>query len=314
MYATHELLERVHRQPSTRARRRRWIAVLTVLTLALSGAWYAGRGDRPAELAALTWPSSGTAALSADGRFAPGSPGSGDPVPIASVAKVMTAYVVLHDHPLRPGDTGPYLTVTGSEAAAYAGQLAAGESLVRVAPGEQIDERQALEALLLPSADNMAWILARWDAGGQADFVAEMNRTAGRLGMHHTTYTDASGLAASTVSSAHDQVLLGTAALKIPVLAEIVAEPTATLPVAGVVRNYNTLLGSYGVIGLKTGSTSAAGGCLLFAARTQVDGHQVTIVGVVLGQPGKGRKMLTAALQAARRLVTSSTAAVATDH
>ncbi|MDX6206095.1 MAG: hypothetical protein QOF39_2152, partial [Frankiales bacterium] len=100
MYATHELLERVHRQPSTRARRRRWIAVLTVLTLALCGVWYAGRGDRPAELAALTWPSSGTAALSADGRFAPGSPGSGDPVPIASVAKVMTAYVVLHDHPL----------------------------------------------------------------------------------------------------------------------------------------------------------------------------------------------------------------------
>jgi D-alanyl-D-alanine carboxypeptidase (penicillin-binding protein 5/6) len=160
----------------------------------------------------------------------------------------------------------------------------------------------------------MAWILARWDAGGQDAFLAEMNRTARRLGMHHTTYTDASGLDAGTVSSAHDQLLLGVAALKIPALAQIVAESTATVPVAGVVHNYNTLLGKDGVIGLKTGSTSAAGGCLLFAARTEVDGHVVTIVGVVLGQPGKGRTMLTAALQSAKRLVTASTAAVLADR
>lgn len=293
---------------------RRWLVVVITATLVLAAVGLSRRGDPPPDLSRLPWPSAGTAALSVDGRSASGAPGADEAVPIASVAKVMTAYVVLHDHPLGTGDTGPYLTVTRAEAAAYAGQLADGESLVRVVAGEQIDERQALEALLLPSADNMAWILARWDAGSQDAFLAEMNQTARRLGMHHTTYTDASGLAASTVSSAHDQLLLGAAALKIPALARIVAESTATLPVAGVVRNYNTLLGKDGIIGLKTGSTSAAGGCLLLAARTEIDGRLVTIVGVVLGQPGKGRAMLTAALTASHRLVVATETSVTVDH
>ena len=149
----------------------------------------------------------------------------------------------------------------------------------------------------------MAWILARWDAGSQDAFVARMNVQARRLGMHSTSYTDASGLAADTVSTAADQVRLGTAALKVPALAAIVAESTARVPVAGLVRNYNTLLGQHGIIGLKTGSTSAAGGCLLFAARTP---GGVLVIGAVLGQPGKGRAMITAALAASDRLVVAA--------
>ena len=289
---------------------RLWTTVVVVLTLVLAAVWWSQRAAPVRDLGALPWPSVGSASLAVDGDSADGAPAEDLPVPIASVAKVMTAYVVLHDHPLRTGDGGPYLTVSKAEAAAYPGQLAAGESLVRVDPEEQIDERQALEALLLPSADNMAWILARWDAGDQAGFLTKMNRTARRLGMQDTTYTDASGLAAATVSSAHDQVLLGIAALKVPALAAIVAEPTATVPVAGVVHNYNTLLGQDGVVGLKTGSTSVAGGCLLFAARTRVGSRWVTIVGVVLGQPGKGRAMITAALTASQRLVVAASAEV----
>jgi hypothetical protein len=77
-----------------------------------------------------------------------------------------------------------------AEAAAYPAELRSGESLVPVNAGERISERQALEALLLPSADNMAWILARWDAGRQARFVARMNATARALGMTATRYTD----------------------------------------------------------------------------------------------------------------------------
>jgi D-alanyl-D-alanine carboxypeptidase (penicillin-binding protein 5/6) len=73
--------------------------------------------------------------------------------------------------------------------------------------------------------------------------------------------------------------------------------------VAGLVRNYNALLGTDGIIGLKTGSTSAAGGCLLFAARFEADGHPVTVVGAVLGQPGSGHQMLTAALRTSHQLV-----------
>ncbi len=99
-----------------------------------------------------------------------------------------------------------------------------------VVAGETITERQALEALLLPSADNMAWILARWDAGSQAAFVARMNDTARRLGMTGTSYTDPSGLDPSTTSTAADQVRLGLAAMRVPALAAIAAMPTALVP------------------------------------------------------------------------------------
>jgi D-alanyl-D-alanine carboxypeptidase (penicillin-binding protein 5/6) len=173
--------------------------------------------------------------------------------------------VILQDHPLSAGGPGPDITVQPPEAAADPSQARDGDSLVAVAAGEAISERHALEALLLPSADNMAWILARWDAGGQGAFTAKMNAAARALGMTGTSYTDAAGLDPSTVSTAADQVRLGMAAMGVSALAAIVDMPTAVVPVAGTIRNTNTLLGQDGIAGLKTGSTQAAGGCLLIA-------------------------------------------------
>ena len=224
-------------------------------------------------------------------------------MPIASVAKVMTAYVVLHDHPLIANGSGPDIAVQSSEAAAYPSQARDGDSLVPVAAGERLTEHQALEALLLPSADNMAWILARWDAGSQAAFVARMNATARRLGMTGTSYTDPSGLDSSTTSTAADQVRLGMAAMRVPVLATIAAMSTAVVPVAGVVRNYNTLLGQDGIAGLKTGSTQAAGGCVLIAAWQKASGHRTLIVAATFGQPGTAETILPNALRAGHNLV-----------
>jgi D-alanyl-D-alanine carboxypeptidase (penicillin-binding protein 5/6) len=163
--------------------------------------------------------------------------------------------------------------------------------------------RQALEALLLPSADNMAWILARWDAGGQAAFVARMNATARRLGMTGTRYTDPSGLNSSTVSTAADQVRLGMAAMRVRALAAIVAMPMAVVPVAGVVRNFNTLLGQDGIVGLKTGSMQAAGGCVLLAAWHRAKGRERLIVAATFGHPGTPETILPNALQAGHGLV-----------
>ncbi len=173
----------------------------------------------------------------------------------------------------------------------------------RSPPGERLTERQALAALLLPSADNMAWILARWDAGSQAAFVARMNATAQRLGMTGTRYTDPSGLDQSTTSTAADQVRLGAAAMRVPALAAITAMPAAVVPVAGMVRNTNTLLGQDGIAGLKTGSTQAAGGCLLVAAWSQVGGRTTLIVAATFGQPGSARTILPHALQAGQAMV-----------
>jgi serine-type D-Ala-D-Ala carboxypeptidase (penicillin-binding protein 5/6) len=254
-------------------------------------------------LAAVSWPADGASAAAISGFGVVYGPGATRPAPIASVAKVMTAYVILRDHPLTAAGPGPDIAVQPSEAAAYPSQVRDGDSLVPVAAGEVLTERQALEALLLPSADNMAWILARWDAGSQAAFTARMNATARQLGMTDTDYTDPSGLASSTVSTAADQVRLGLAAMRVPALAAIAAEPAAVVPVAGLVRNYNTLLGQDGIAGLKTGSTQAAGGCVLLAAWHQAGGRRTLIVAATFGQPGTAQTILPNALNAGHTLM-----------
>jgi D-alanyl-D-alanine carboxypeptidase (penicillin-binding protein 5/6) len=259
--------------------------------------------SRHGRLGTVAWPASGASAAAISGIGVLLGPRAGRRVPIASVAKVMTAYIIVRDHPLGPGDAGPPVVVQPREAAAYPAQVRNDDSLVPVVAGERLTERQALQALLLPSADNMAWILARWDAGSRAAFVARMNATARRLGMTATHYTDPSGLSAATTSTAADQVRLGMAAMREPALAQMVALRSATIPVAGTVRNLNTLLGRDGIAGIKTGSDTAAGGCILLAARQRVRGHDTLIVAAALGQPGSMATMLPSALQAGHQLV-----------
>lgn len=302
-----------YRQPTrTAARRSRStnLALLGVVIAAAAFGWWLVT-DTPRSAPApgihspatgIGWPAAGDSAAESGGRLLRG-PGADRRVPIASVAKVMTAYVVLHDHPLGVDGSGPQIVVEPSEAAAYPAEVRAGESVVPVRAGEVLTERQALEALLLPSADNVAWILARWDAGSQAAFVGRMNAAARGLGMTATHYTDPSGLAASTTSSALDQVRLGIAAMRQPALAEIASRSRAVIPVAGEVPNLNRLLGEDGIVGLKTGSTRAAGGCVLLAARSNAAHRRSLIVAAVLGQPGSPETILPAALQAGRRLV-----------
>jgi D-alanyl-D-alanine carboxypeptidase (penicillin-binding protein 5/6) len=220
---------------------------------------------------------------------------------IASVAKVMTAYLVLRGHPLRPGQDGPTIALTDVDVADTDRRRRQQESVVSIAAGEQLTELQALQALLLPSANNIASVLARWDAGSADRFVARMNATARSLGMTHTRYTDPSGYDDLTVSTAADQVRIVDRAMRLPVFASIVATPSATLPVAGTVHNTNTLLGHNGFVGVKTGSDDAAGGCFAFRATRRIDGKRTTITGVVLGQPG--RDQIAAGLAAADAMV-----------
>jgi D-alanyl-D-alanine carboxypeptidase (penicillin-binding protein 5/6) len=213
----------------------------------------------------------------------------------------MTAYLVLRDHPLQPGEPGPTITLTDADVVDTDRRRAHGESVVPVVAGERLTERQALQALLLPSANNIAVVLARWDAGSTYRFVARMNAAARSLGMTHTRYTDPSGYDDATVSTAADQVRIADEAMRLPVFARIVGSSSATLPVAGTVHNTDTLLGRGGFVGVKTGSDTAAGGCFAFRAIRWVDGKRTTITGVVLGQPGDDR--ILAALGAAYAMV-----------
>jgi serine-type D-Ala-D-Ala carboxypeptidase (penicillin-binding protein 5/6) len=258
------------------------------------------RGAPGKAVPSTVWPAHGQAAVQIGQAQIQAGPNQ-HAAPIASVAKVMTAYLVLRDHPLRPGQDGPTITLTDADVADTDRRRRQQESVVSIAAGEQLTELQALQALLLPSANNIAAVLARWDAGSADRFVARMNATARLLGMTHTRYTDPSGYDDATVSTAADQVRIVDRAMRLPVFASIVATPSATLPVAGTVHNTNTLLGRNGFVGVKTGSDAAAGGCFAFRAIRWIDGKRTTITGVVLGQPGHNQ--IAAGLAAADAMV-----------
>jgi D-alanyl-D-alanine carboxypeptidase (penicillin-binding protein 5/6) len=213
----------------------------------------------------------------------------------------MTAYLVLRDHPLGMAEHGPTITLNAADVADTDRRRERGESVVPVVAGERLTELQALQALLLPSANNIAAVLARWDAGSEERFLARMNAAARSLGMRHTRYTDPSGYDDGTVSTAVDQGRIVLRAMRSSVFARIVATPSVWLPVAGTVQNTNRLLGHDGFVGVKTGSDSAAGGCLAFRAIRLVRGRGTRITGVVLGQPGDDR--IDAGLAAADAIV-----------
>jgi serine-type D-Ala-D-Ala carboxypeptidase (penicillin-binding protein 5/6) len=256
----------------------------------------------------LQWPREGQAAVEVEGVGSAGTSGDTSPTPIASVAKVMTAYLTLREHPLAPGEQGFTIRITPAEVAEQEQRTAAGQSTLAVRAGERITERQALEALMLPSANNIAALLASHGAGGTAGFVRRMNLTARGLGMRASTYTDPSGFDDTTVSSAVDQLKLARVAMHEPAFASIVDESSASLPVVGQVANYDDLIGHDGYVGVKTGSDRAAGGCFVFAKRVVVGARRLTVLGVVLGQ--REGPLIEAALVSAQRLGDSLAAAL----
>jgi D-alanyl-D-alanine carboxypeptidase (penicillin-binding protein 5/6) len=295
-------------RPSVRGGRRRRIRLLLGLLVVSALAFgivglalrrWAGADSRRDYLSSDGWPSTGQGAYHVSGKQPAASPNE-RPAPIASLAKVMTAYLVLRAHPLASGGNGFAMTVTAHDVADTQRRRALDQSLVEVRAGEVLTERQALMALLLPSANNVAVMLARRVSGSVRAFVAEMNRTAKRLGMHETTYTDPSGFDSQTVSTATDQLILAEQVARDPVLAAMMATRSYELPVAGTVHNTDTLLGSQGFVGMKTGSEDAAGGCFMFHVRRRSGGHLVDLVGVVLGQ--SGHNLIDAGLYAARQL------------
>jgi D-alanyl-D-alanine carboxypeptidase (penicillin-binding protein 5/6) len=243
------------------------------------------RTEHRVALPGAVWPADGQAAIQI-GRSRIHAGPNQHAAPIASVAKVMTAYLVLRHHPLRLGDDGPTIELGDADVDDTDRRRRRHESIVSVEAGERLTERQALQALLLPSANNIAVVLARWDAGSTQRFVARMNAAARSFHMRHTRYTDPSGYDDATVSTAADQVRIVDRAMRLPVFASIVAMPSATLPVAGTVWNTDTLLGRDGFVGVKTGSDDAAGGCFAFRAIRWIRGRRTTITGVVLGQAG----------------------------
>src|SRR5437660_1541009 len=173
--------------------------------------------------------------------------------------------------------------------------MVSGEGIARPAGGEPggpdgnrdwpsgCGDDRAADVSAVPSGDNIAELLATWDSGSLPAFVDKMNARAAALGLSHTHYADVSGVSAESVGSPSDLITLAEFAMRQPVFAEIVAQPEATLPVAGRVFNVDGVVGQDGIVGVKTGFSGSAGACFVFAA--DVDAHQQTgrIFGALMG-------------------------------
>lgn len=234
-------------------------------------------------LATFTWPNTGEAAVGIQGAGVIAHSPRERTVPIASMTKMMTAILILKDHPLVLGESGPTVVLTAADAKAWVVDSQSGDSVVPVRAGERLSEFQLLEALLMSSGDNIADILAAWDAHSVAAFVHKMNRDARTLKLSHTIYADPSGVSPLSRSTPSEQILVAGELMTNPVARLIVAQKSIAFPVAGTIPNFNPALGFDGIIGVKSGFTHAAMGCLAVATMRTVGHHQVMMIAVSTG-------------------------------
>ena len=237
---------------------------------------------RPAQL--LVTPDIGSSAIGAvgfGGLLA--QSGSEEPVPIASISKVITALVVLKAKPLQADEEGPILTFDADDAALYGKYLKVQGTVEPMPPGLEMTEREALEVVLISSANNYAEAVAEWAFGSGPAFVAAASEWVASHGLVSTTIVEPTGMSPDNVSSVVDLVRLGELALEDPVVSSIVSSSSATVPFIGEMENTNELLGIGGVDGIKTGTLPEAGSCLLFSTDYVVGTATITVIGVVLG-------------------------------
>lgn len=190
--------------------------------------------------------------------------------PTASTAKMILGLAVMQEKPFSKGESGETITITPEYYNRFLWYLVNNGSNTKVAIGEEISEYDALVSIFLASSNNMADTLAMWAFGSLDNYREYANKMLNEWGLDDTTVgVDASGFDASTTSTAADLAQIGKKVLDSPVLAEIVGAKSYEVPVAGLLDNTNKLLGTSGIIGVKTGYIGDESGyCLVAGYRT----------------------------------------------
>lgn len=238
-----------------------------------------------AEATDFSLPTSGASALGfADGTTLFASNDASEKVAIGSIAKVITALVVLNAKAITDTANSPTLTMTQTDVQFYNSYDAADGSVTEVLQGLQLSEYQVLQLMLLPSANNYAATAANWAFGSTSAFLTAAQSWLATNGLSDTTITDPAGLDSGTVSTASDLIKLGRLAMANSVVAGIVSQKTASIPTIGTVANTNEALGSNDIVGIKTGTTISAGHCLLFAVDADTSSTNTPVIGVILGE------------------------------
>lgn len=249
----------------------------------------------PGEAAAVRLPADGAMRVSvtggeqylgADTEGAWAASGGDDPRPIASIAKLITALVVLDRYPLNDAnDPGPTVSFTEADTDLYDQFYVRGATIARMPDGLRLSLHDSLATMLLPSASNYAVAIARWGFGSEGAYVDAARAWLSANGLSSIRIVDATGIDDRNTSTPRDLVALGKIAEANPALAAIAGTSSISLPNGpGTVRNTNDLLGTEGVRGLKTGNLGEGTFNLLFSSQLDVGiGQPLQITGIRLG-------------------------------
>ncbi len=209
--------------------------------------------------------------------------------PMASTSKIMTAWVVLSLAATDPKVLDE-IVIYSERAAKTIGSSA------KLLTGEKVSVKVLLYGLLLPSGNDAAVALGehfgpRFGDAAEGDglqrFVAELNRRAKSLDLKEMAFKDPNGLSPGNVSSARDLAKLTREAMKDERFRAYVAtrryDCEVVEPGGGkrkiIWTNTNTLLNIEGYEGVKTGTTTPAGNCLVASAKRGEDRLIVVVLG-----------------------------------
>ena len=219
-------------------------------------------------------------AIALDGRIIQGT--NLDPQPTASTAKMILSLVVMEKYPFTLGSAGETIEITPEFYDKYLWYISHNGSNTPVAVGEAISQYDAIASILLASSNNMADSLAIWAFGSLENYQKFAADFLTSIGTKNTTIgVDACGYSETTTSTAEDLAIIANKLLENPVLREIVRLKSHTVPVAGLIKNTNTILGENlnngaSVIGVKTGYIGSISGYNLISAY-QMEDHYITL-------------------------------------
>lgn len=231
----------------------------------------------------INWPNGVQAAISVGGYSFESSNGTYPPTPTASVAKLITSLMVLQKYPLQLNQQGNIITINQNDLNIYYSYYSENGSTTPVKVGEQISEYQLLQSMLIPSSDDAADILAIWAYGSLSSYAQHANNFLKSQGINNTTVgSDASGFNSDTLSTPADLLKIANLVTENPVLMQIVGQKYANIPLAGIMYNYNSLIGKDGITGIKTGNTDQAGGVLLTSSSININHQNINLLTAVM--------------------------------
>lgn len=247
----------------------------------------------PAEGTAIVSVAGGESYLGADAATVFREKQPDEPRPIASITKLVTALVILDAFPINGADSGPEVTFTQADFKLYDAYYVQNATVAPMRAGSTMSLREALAIMLVPSASNYADALSTWAFGSSWGFRTAAQNWLSAHGMHQTTVVEPTGLDHANTATARDVLTLGRIAAAHPLIAEITAMTSVAYPDGGVGYNTNTLLGSDGVTGLKTGNLGVGNFGIVYTAQVEAgEAGTLTVVGAALG--GRSRDVVNA--------------------